>query len=155
MLPYAARRYGAGDCAGIRRGLREAGVAAAIYSMLIVGPVLVLGAPWLARLLTESPTTTNYATFALRTVPLACLVSVPFFLSRPVFEAMQRGKPGLVMALVRYAVLTGPCAWLGLLGARQLGQPPIHGLTVGGKVDEDGILRCRDVGQIGGERQCH
>ena len=131
MLPYAARRHGAGDCAGIRRGLREAGVAAALYSLFVVGPVLLLAAPWLARLLSESPTTMRYATFALRTVPLACLASVPFLLSRPVFEAMQRDKPGLVMALLRYAVLTGPFAWLGLIGARHLGQPPIYGLIVG------------------------
>ena len=39
---------------------------------------------------------------ALRLVPLSCLIGVPFLLCRPVFEGMNRGKPGLVMAALRY-----------------------------------------------------
>ena len=48
-LPFAALRYGAGDRDGIRRGLRELGVAATVYSLAIVGPVMLVIAPWLAR----------------------------------------------------------------------------------------------------------
>ena len=92
--------------------------------------MLVLG-PWLARGLSESQLTMRYATFALQTVPLACLLGAPFLYCRPVFEAMQRGKPGLLMALVRYLVLTGPLAWLGMLGATSMGYPPLYGLIVG------------------------
>ena len=131
MLPYAALRYGAGDCDGIRRGLRELGVAATVYSVAIVGPVMLVIAPWLARSLAETTTTVHYATFALRTVPLACLFGASFLLCRPVFEGMQRWQPGLVMALVRYIVLTGPLAWLGLVGAREMAQPPLFGLIIG------------------------
>ena len=131
MLPFAALRYGAGDCDGIRRGLRELGVATTVYSLAIVGPVMLVIAPWLAQRLAETTTTVHYATFALRTVPLACLFGAPFLLCRPVFEAMQRWQPGLVMALLRYVVLTGPLAWLGLLGAHGMAQPPLFGLIVG------------------------
>jgi uncharacterized protein (DUF2062 family) len=35
------------------------------------------------------------------------------------------------MALVRYIVLTGPLAWLGMLAAESLGQPALYGLIVG------------------------
>jgi len=131
MLPFAARRYGAGDGEGIRRGLRQAAVATALYSMLIVGPVMFAISPWLARQLAESELTMRYATFGLRTVPFACLLGAPFLLARPVFEAMQRGKPGLVMALVRYVVLTGPLAWLGMSVAKAWAQPSLYGLIVG------------------------
>jgi Na+-driven multidrug efflux pump len=131
MLPFAARRYGAGDRAGIRRGLGQATVATALYSLLIVGPLMLAAAPWLARLLAESELTARYATFALWTVPLTCLLGAPFLLCRPVFEAMQRGRPGLVMALVRYVALTGPFAWLGMVSAQELGQPPLYGLIAG------------------------
>ena len=131
MLPFAALRYGAGDCDGIRRGMRQLGIAAAVYSLAIVGPMMLLFAPWLSENLAESKTTAEYTTFALRTVPLACLAGAPFLLCRPVFEALQRWQPGLVMALVRYIVLTGPLAWLGLVSAREMAQPPLYGLIVG------------------------
>jgi Na+-driven multidrug efflux pump len=131
MLPFAARRYGAGDRAGIRRGIGQATVATALYSLLIVGPLMLAAAPWLARLLAESDLTARYAAFALRTVPLTCFLGAPFLLCRPVFEAMQRGRPGLVMALVRYVALTGPFAWLGMVSAQGLGQPPLYGLIAG------------------------
>jgi len=88
-------------------------------------------APWLARLLAETELTVRYATFALRAAPLACFLGAPFLLCRPVFEAMQRGRPGLVMALVRYVALTGPLAWLGMVAARMMEQPPLYGLIAG------------------------
>jgi Na+-driven multidrug efflux pump len=59
------------------------------------------------------------------------LLGAPFLFCRPVFEAMQRGKPGLVVALVRYVVLTGPLAWAGMVGAEALGQPSLYGLILG------------------------
>ena len=111
--------------------MRQLGIAAAVYSLAIVGPMMLLFAPWLSENLAESKTTAEYTTFALRTVPLACLAGAPFLLCRPVFEALQRWQPGLVMALVRYIVLTGPLAWLGLVSAREMAQPPLYGLIVG------------------------
>ncbi len=131
LLPYAARRAGALDFAGVRRGLAEANLAAALYSLVVVGPLLLWAAPWIARHVTESPVTTRFAIVAIRAVPLACLLGAPFLLCRPVFEALQRGRPGLVMALLRYVALTGPLAWLGLSAARQLGYAPLYGLIAG------------------------
>ena len=96
MLPYATRRLGECDLPGIRRGLREAVVATSVYSLVIVGPLLVIAAPYLADALTESELTREYTTFALRTVPLSCLFGAMFLLCRPVFEAFNRGRPGLV-----------------------------------------------------------
>ncbi len=97
----------------------------------MLGPLLQLVAPWLAARLAEAELTRIYAVFALRTVPLACLAGALFLLCRPVFEAMNRGQPGLVMAVFRYLILTGPLAWLGMSVARALGQQPVYGLIVG------------------------
>jgi len=130
-LPFAARRFGRGDLEGLRAGMRDAGKAAAGYAVLVVGPVLLLGAPWFARWLTESPLSATYTEFALRLVPLNCLLSAPFLLCRPVFEGMQRGRPGLIMAVFRYVVLTVPLAWTGSRLAAAAGVPELYGLLVG------------------------
>ena len=50
---------------------------------------------------------------------------------RPVFEAQNRGRPGLLMAALRYLVLTGPLAWAGMRGAEWLGAPVLLGLIAG------------------------
>jgi Na+-driven multidrug efflux pump len=131
MLPYAASRIGAGDIRGVGRGVRDATLASTVYSLLLVGPFMWFLAPWISAELTESLVTQHYTTFALRTVPLACLTGALFLLCRPVFEAMNRGRPGLVMALARYLGLTLPLAWFGMQIAEGLGSPAIHGLIVG------------------------
>lgn len=130
MLPYAARRIGAEDPDGLRKGMRQAGWFSALYAIFIVGPVLLIGAPTFAGWLGEEPLTRQYATFALRMVPLTVLVSAPFLLCRPVFEAMGRGRPGLTMAALRYLVFTIPAAWVGMNVAQGMGHPGLYGLIV-------------------------
>jgi len=131
LLPYVARRLGEGDPWGARRGLQETGMASAIYSVLVVAPVVLLSAPWLAAWLAETPITRDYTEITLRFAPLACLFLAPFLLCRPVFEAMNRGRPGLVVASLRFAVFTVPAAWLGMRIAERMGHPALYGLVVG------------------------
>jgi len=131
ILPFAASRIGAGDLLGVRRGLRDATLASSVYCLLLVGPLMWFLAPWLSAELTESQITYHYTTFALRTVPLACLTGALFLLCRPVFEAMNRGRPGLIMAIVRYLGLTLPAAWFGMQAAEGLGRPALQGMIVG------------------------
>lgn len=131
LLPYTARRYGEGDLPGVRLGLRQTFTASAAYSVGLLGPLMLAGAGWIARGLGESPLTTTYTEFALKMVPLVTLVGAPFLFCRPIFEGMQRGRPGLAVAVLRYGLLTVPVAWLGLTLARRLGQPPFYGLIVG------------------------
>lgn len=131
LLPYVAIRFGLGDFPGIRKGLREGGLATTAYSIAVVGPLMLLTAPTLAEWLSETPLTTEYATFALRLVPLACFLGGPFLLCRPVFEGMQRGTPGLVMATFRYVVLTAPVAWWGMRVAGDMDHPGLYGLIIG------------------------
>lgn len=131
MLPYAARRWGRTDIDGLRRGLHQAYVAAAIYAVGFVAPAMALGAPSIARWLGESALTVEYARVLLWLVPLATLLGSPFVFIRPVFEGMQRGRPGLVMAVVRYGVLAGPLAWWLGMSAPALGLAPVYGVAGG------------------------
>ena len=130
MLPFAARRFGEDDVPGVRRALKQAHVAGLAYAAL-VAPILYFIAPPLARHLTSSDVTYGYLVPALRLVPVAALAATPFFLCRPVFEGMGRGRPGLGMSLLRYVVLAAPAAWLGLAAAPSLGVPGVLGLIVG------------------------
>jgi Na+-driven multidrug efflux pump len=131
VLPYVARRFGEGNIPAIRHGMRQITLAAVVYSAGIVTPVMIFGGPRLARVLAESPLTAELGTVALALCPLACLAMIPFTLCRPAFEGLQRGRPGLTMAVLRYAVLTIPCAFAGMRAARAFGRPALYGLLSG------------------------
>ncbi|MGH9797615.1 MAG: hypothetical protein ACRD5D_05600, partial [Candidatus Polarisedimenticolia bacterium] len=129
--PFVARRFGEGDLPAIRSGLRQINVAAVFYCVFLVTPSLLLGGGWLAHALAEAELTARLTRVALWICPLACVAGIPFFLCRPAFEGLRRGRPGLIMALLRYAVLTAPCAFAGLRMASALGAPPLYGLLLG------------------------
>ncbi|MBL4849020.1 MAG: MATE family efflux transporter [Planctomycetes bacterium] len=132
ILPFVARMAGAGRYGEVRGQLKNAFFLAFGYVVLAVGPLTWFGADWVAATLSNGAQTRDMASFAIRyAVPLGALVSVPFILSRPVFEALQRGGPGLVMAFVRYVCLAAPLALLGAYVARSLGQDPFGGLIFG------------------------
>jgi Na+-driven multidrug efflux pump len=130
MLPFAGRRFGERDIAGVRGGLRQAHVAVAAYAAF-TAPLLYFLAPPLAGHLSSSPVTLGFLIPALRVVPLGAIVATPFFLCRPVFEGMGRGRPGLTMSVLRYLVLAAPAALLGLRLAPAAHLSDIMGLIFG------------------------
>lgn len=130
MLPFAARRFGEKDLGGVRRGLRDANLAGVVY-VAVAAPVLFLLASPLAHHLSTSPVTIAYLIPALRIAPLAALLATPFFLCRPVFEGMGRGRPGLTMSLLRYVVLAAPAAMTGLWLAPRFHVSQVLGLVGG------------------------
>jgi Na+-driven multidrug efflux pump len=131
VLPYVARRFGEGNLAAVRTGMRQVSLAAAAYSVVVVTPAVALWGPPVARRLAESALTARLTTVALAFCPLACLALIPFQLCRPAFEGLQRGRPGLVMAVVRYVGLTVPCSLAGMALAERGGQPTLYGLLAG------------------------
>jgi Na+-driven multidrug efflux pump len=131
VLPFVARRYGEGDLRSVRLALRQVSLVAAAYCAVIVTPAMLAGGPALARALAESHVTADLTRVALWLSPLGCLTLIPFQLCRPAFEGLHRGWPGLAMAILRYVVLTVPCALLGKQAALALGQPALYGLVVG------------------------
>jgi Na+-driven multidrug efflux pump len=131
ILPFVARRFGEGDLPAVRRGLRQVVLASIGYCVVVVTPALGLTAPAIARILAESQVTADLTRMALWLCPLACLALVPLQLLRPAFEGLQRGWPGLIMAILRYVILAPPAAFLGKELAIQIGTPAIHGIVVG------------------------
>ena len=130
MLPFAAKRIGARDSAGLNKGLWQAAVVSVVYSLGIMLPLVWLLGDRLAGWLAEAPLTAEYTAFSLQVVPIASLALAPFILCRPVFEAMGRGQPGLYMAIFRYVVLTVPAAYLGMRVAAAYGQPNLYGILI-------------------------
>jgi Na+-driven multidrug efflux pump len=131
VLPYVARRYGEGDLKAVRAGLRQVSLVAAAYCVVPVTPAMLLAGPALAHALAESQVTADLTLVALWLTPLGCLTLIPFQLCRPAFEGLHRGWPGLAMAILRYVVLTVPCAVAGKWAALSLGRPALYGLIVG------------------------
>lgn len=131
VLPFVARLSGERDFAAVRRGIRQAMLAGAAYCVLCVTPAVALGGAALARALAESEVTAHLTRVSLWLVPLASLAAVPFQLCRPAFEGLQRGRPGLVMAIVRYVGLTVPFGFGGMLLAQRVDAPPLFGLLLG------------------------
>jgi Na+-driven multidrug efflux pump len=131
VLPFVARRYGERDLPAIRKGLRQVNLAALLYCLVLVTPALLLGGGRVAVFLAEVELTADLTRVALWICPLVCLASIPFFLCRPAFEGLQRGRPGLLVAILRYVVLTGPCAWAGMVLAARLQAPALYGLLAG------------------------
>jgi putative MATE family efflux protein len=130
MLPFAARRIGEKDIRGVRSALKQVHVAGAAYIALVAPLLFFLAAP-LARHLSNSQVTFDYLVPALRIVPLGALVAMPFFLCRPVFEGMGRGRPGFTMSVLRYVVLALPAAVAGIALAPALHIPGFLGLIGG------------------------
>ena len=130
MLPFAARRFGTRDLAGIRSGLREAHAAGVVY-VALVAPLLYFAAEPLARQVTASPTSLAFLVPALRFAPAGALIAMPFFLCRPVFEGLGLGRPGLVLSILRYVVLAAPAAWWGVHFAAGRGISPVFGVALG------------------------
>jgi putative MATE family efflux protein len=129
MLPFAARRFGARDLRGIAEGLRTVHLAGIAYAAALV-PVLWFAARPIAEALTSAEAARAHATFGLRAVPLVVLASLPFFLVRPAFEGLGQGRPGLVVAVLRYLVLTVPAVWIGVRAAEAIGRAGFEGLVV-------------------------
>ena len=132
VLPFVARRLGEGRAAEVGPALRQALLLAYGYALLLAAPLCLLGGPALARALGRAAATEELAAAAIRwAVPAGLLAAIPFALTRPTFEALQRGLPGLLLALLRYLLLAFPLALGGAEAARALGYEPLLGVAAG------------------------
>lgn len=130
MLPLAAKLYGTGDFAAIRREVRVALLASVVYGLLIVVPTSLWAWGWVSEALAESDAAQRAAEAGRLYIPVAVLLSSPLFILRSTFEGLQRPRPGLVTAFVRTAlVIVLIVAGIALLDAR--GGDTIHGVYAG------------------------
>lgn len=132
ILPFVGRMAGERRYGEVRAQLKSAFLLAGGYVLFLVGPATLFGAEAIAGAVSNRPATQELAAFAIRyAVPVGALVSIPFILCRPVFEALQRGGPGLVMAFLRYVCLSAPLALTGAYLGQRFGQEPFGGLIAG------------------------
>ncbi len=132
VLPFIARHLGEGNLPEVKRGLKQAYGFAILYVLFVATPVCVVSAPTIATFLGKAAETKSLVAFAIRyAVPVGALVATPFLICRPAFEAVQRGTPGLIMATIRYLVLSVPLALLGARLSAETGRDPFFGLIAG------------------------
>ncbi len=131
LLPLVARSWGAGDRAGVRREIRTAGLAGAIYAVVFVAPAAFLLGPWVADQLSEAEHTRSLAQATMPVLPLAVLAMVPVLQLRPVFDGIGRPKTGLLISLVRSAVFVVPLVGAGAWFAPQAGLSELVGACWG------------------------
>lgn len=130
MLPFVGRLAGESAWPEVNRGVWQAHVASLVY-LVALAPLCAFAATPIAAALSSDPVTVRHIAFGLQLCPLLCLAMTPFTLVRPVFEGLGRGGPVIVLAVIRYLVLTPPLALLGIWWAPQLGRPPFDGLLIG------------------------
>lgn len=131
MLPFSARLWGRRNVAGIRAGIRISSAAGAIYVLGLVAPVAWLSSDWVAVKLADAPATREALQIALRFLPVTVLAMAPGFLLKSAFEGMHNPRPGLVVAIIRSAVLVIPLTYAGLRLAPAWGTEPIAGACTG------------------------
>jgi len=131
MLPYAARRWGAGRLDEIRRSLKLGLLAGAGYGILFVVPLAFLLGPSVAHGLSNSPETGRYALIGMHFLPFTFLAMAPMFLMRSTFEGMQQPRPGLTVSFVRSIFLVVPLTFLGTQLAPRWDQPAVLGACLG------------------------
>ena len=131
LLPLTARLWGSRDCDQIRLELRVALRATALYALVLVLPGSLLFGERLAEWLTDGAEAQRYAALGMAWMPAAVLAAAPLFLYRSSFEGMQRPRPGMVIGIVRAALLVVPLTWVGAHLAPEVGQPQIAGAYAG------------------------
>lgn len=131
QLPFVARYAAQGKIQLIRQSYRSALGYSVIYVVAVVGPLCYFFADSLMRFLMHTETAQAMGPFAIHVVPLFCLASTPFMLSRSIFEGFQRGGPTVWMAVLRYGVLAMPLAFTGLYLAPRYGVDAFEGLMGG------------------------
>jgi Na+-driven multidrug efflux pump len=134
VLPYVARNVPEGRNDEVRRNLRRTLWLAVGLGLAFTVPAGVLFPVQIARFFVRgdetaiaSPTTLS----ALRLLPLAALSATPFLLLRPVFEATQQPRLGVLVSVARFLLFSFPLVFLGRALAPKLGLQPLTGVIAG------------------------
>jgi Na+-driven multidrug efflux pump len=135
VVPYVARMVPEGHHARVAADLRRVLALAALFGLAFTIPVGVLFPAEVAGFFVRSadartladPTTRD----VLRLLPIAALAGLPFLVLRPVFEALQRPRLGVLVSIARFVLLSAPCVLGGRALAEAAGLAPTVGVVAG------------------------
>jgi len=140
VIPYTARLLPRGQTARIRRELVQVGFGIAAVSLVMTTLMgWVFAEPLTLIFIKEtSAGAVGLASTTLHFLPLAMLATTPFLLLRPVFEAAQQPRIGILLSLVRFTVLALPLMFGGQYLATKWGYSGLHGM-IGGIILATGV----------------
>lgn len=132
VVPFVARNVAEGQLATVAANVRQTmfWCAVSALSVTFVAGVLFpeqLGAFFLKD--EESEGVPEVAITILRLLPLAALAALPFTILRPIFEALQKPRLGVVVSVLRFLVFSIPLLFVGRWAAPSLGLEPLTGIV--------------------------
>jgi Na+-driven multidrug efflux pump len=133
VLPFAARLIAEGRGKEVVLDLKRGLLGAVGLSLCIVVPVAWFFAEPIATYLVHEEDTAGVARAvnALFLLPFAAIATVPFLVLRPVFEALQRPRLGVLITLAKSLVLSIPILLAGRHLASLWGWDPLLGILLG------------------------
>lgn len=135
VVPFVARLAAQGESARVQRELTHAVLLALGFGFLFTVPAGVIfpdtiGAFFLRGDAREALAGTQTQAL-LRLLPFAGIAITPFLVVRPTFEAVQRPRLGVLVAIGRYALLSWPLVFAGRALAPALGVTAVTGMALG------------------------
>lgn len=132
VVPFVARLLPAGEIGRIRHDLVRGLLLAAGVSVVVTLTLgwLVAG-PVVGFLIKSDAAGHSLALGIVRLLPVGALALVPFLVLRPVFEASNRPRLGVLLSLARYLLLAIPLVSLGAWTGPSLGLEPLLAMVLG------------------------
>lgn len=134
VLPFVARLLPQAQQAAIRQNLLRSGMHIAALVMLIAIPTCWLFAEPISSffLPKKAPTAAlELAPVYLSLVPVLAVLTMPFLLLRPVFDAARRPRLSTWMTVQKVVLLETPLLLLGYYLSQQQGFDPFLGILLG------------------------
>jgi MATE family, multidrug efflux pump len=131
LLPLVARYSGLHDRQAMRHEFRIANRASQAFVLLLVLPSALIFGPWLARVLSDTPSTREFAAQSMPFLPFAVAAASPFFLARSMFDGLQKPRPGLLASFIRAFCFFLPGMLIGYWLSGSLNFSPMYGLCGG------------------------
>lgn len=135
VIPYVARSLPQGRTLAMKSDLRRTLLALAALAVVVTICVGWVFAEPIATFLVKGEAgevaPQARALAALRLLPLAALATLPFVVLRPVFESAQRPRLGVLVSVLRFAILSPPLIFAGHALAPSLGIDGVLGVILG------------------------
>ena len=131
ILPYVARKVQLGGIQDILFTARGIMVIGLLYCLLVVSPMLLLWSDDILSFLTDSQAMLECGSSALLIVIPMSIVTIPIVFTKPILEGFQRGRPVIVLSVLRHVVFAVPLCYIGRNIAPSFGYTSFEGIMAG------------------------